>query len=94
MATFTATASSSSTIGYAYYGSSSWSTGTSSGACQGAYQATSASNSRVGVIVFSGAGAALKGKIITQISLTFTCASAGSGSSSKVLSIRQANYQS
>lgn len=38
MATFTATANSSSTIGYAQYGSTTWNTGTSNGACQGAYQ--------------------------------------------------------
>ena len=57
--TFTATAGSSTTIGFAQYGSTSWSTGTSNGACQGAYQGTTASKSRVGVLVFSGAGAAL-----------------------------------
>ena len=62
MGTFSATANSSSTIGYAQYGSSSWSTGSSSGACQGAYQGTTAAKSRVGVMVFSGAGAALKGQ--------------------------------
>lgn len=93
METFTATANSSSTIGYAQYGSSSWSTGSSSGACQGAYQGTSASRSRVGVMVFSGAGTALKGVTIKSITLSITCASAGSGSSSKVLSFRKANYQ-
>ena len=59
MATFTATANSSSTIGYAQYGSSSWSTGSSNGACQGAYKGTTAAKSRVGVMVFNGAGAAL-----------------------------------
>lgn len=94
MATFAATANSSSTIGYAQYGSTSWSTGSSSGACQGAYQGTTASKSRVGVMVFSGAGTALKGKIISQIVLSITCSSAGSGSSSKKLSFRRANYQS
>lgn len=92
--TFTAAANSSSTIGYAQYGSTSWNTGTSNGACQGAYQGTSSCNSRVGVMVFSGAGVALKGKIITNITLKITCSSAGSGSSSKVLSFRKANYQS
>ena len=92
--TFTATAGSSTTIGFAQYGSTSWSTGTSNGACQGAYQGTTASKSRVGVLVFSGAGAALKGKVIQSISLTITCSGAGSGSSSKVLSFRKANYQS
>lgn len=94
MATFTATANSSSTIGYAQYGSTSWNTGTSNGACQGAYQGTTVSKSRVGVIVFSGAGTALKGKIITQIALKITSSSAGSSSTSKILSFRRANYQS
>ena len=94
MATFTATANSNSTIGYAQYGSTTWNRGTTNGACQGAYQGTSASRSRVGVMVFSGAGAALKGKIITQITLKITCSAAGSGSSSKKLSFRRANYQS
>lgn len=93
MATFTATANSNSTIGYAQYGSTTWNRGTTNGACQGAYQGTSASRSRVGVMVFSGAGAALKGKIITQITLRITCSAAGSGSSSKKLSFRRSNYQ-
>ena len=93
MATFTATANSSSTIGYAQYGSTTWNKGTSNGACQGAYQGTTASKSRVGVMVFSGAGAALKGKIITQITLKITCSAAGSASTSKKLSFRRANYQ-
>ena len=94
MATSTATANSNTTIGYAQYGSTTWNRGTTNGACQGAYQGTSASRSRVGVMVFSGAGAALKGKIITQIRLKITCSAAGSGSSSKRLSFRRANYQS
>lgn len=94
MATFTETAGSSSTIGYAQYGSTSWNTGTTDGACQGAYQGTSSSNSRVGVLVFSNAGATLQGKVIQSITLKITCSSAGSGSSSKVLSFRKAVYQS
>ena len=89
MGTFSATANSSSTIGYAQYGSSSWSTGSSSGACQGAYQGTTAAKSRVGVMAFSGAGAALQ-----SITLTITSSGAGSGSSSKKLTFCQANYQS
>lgn len=93
MATFTATANSTTTIGYAQYGSTTWNRGTSNGACQGAYQNTSASGSRVGVMVFFGAGAALVGKIITGITLKITSSSAGSGSSSKKLSFRKANYQ-
>lgn len=94
MSTFSATANSGSTIGYAQYGSSSWSTGSSSGACQGAYQGTTAAKSRVGVMVFSGVGAALKGKLIQSITLTITSSGAGSGSSSKKLTFCQANYQS
>jgi len=94
VATFTATAGSSTTIGFAQYGSTSWNTGTTNGACQGAYQGTAASNSRVGVLVFSKAGTTLKGKVIQSISLKITCSAAGSGSSSKVLSFRKALYQS
>ena len=94
MGTFSATANSSSTIGYAQYGSSSWSAGSSNGACQGAYKGTTAAKSRVGVMVFNGAGAALKGKLIQQISLRITCSGAGSGSSGKVLTFHKANYQS
>ena len=94
MSTFSATANSSSTIGYAQYGSSSWSTGSSNGACQGAYQGTTAAKSRVGVMVFNNAGATLKGKLIQQISLSITCSGSGSGSSSKVLTFHKANYQS
>ena len=94
MSTFSATANGGSTIGYAQYGSSSWSTGSSNGACQGAYKGTTAAKSRVGVMVFNGAGAALKGKLIQQISLSITCSGAGSGSSGKVLTFHKANYQS
>ena len=94
MSTFSATANGGSTIGYAQYGSSSWSTGSSNGACQGAYKGTTAAKSRVGVMVFNGAGAALKGKLIQRISLSITCSGAGSGSSGKVLTFHKANYQS
>lgn len=93
MATFTATAGSSTTIGYAQYGSTSWSTGTTNGACQGAYQGTASSNSRVGVMVFSGAGAALQGKVIQSMTLKITCSGAGSAKTDKVLSFRKALYQ-
>ena len=94
MATFTATAGSSSTIGYAQYSSTSWNTGTTNGACQGAYQGTAASNSRVGVMVFSGAGATLQGKVIQSMTLKITCSGAGSAKTDKVLSFRKALYQS
>ena len=90
---FSATANSNATIGYALYGSSTWNKGTSNGACQGAYQNTSANGSRVGVMIFTGAGAALKGKIIKSIVFSITCSSAGSGSSSKVLTFRKAKQQ-
>ena len=86
MSTFSATANNSSTIGYAQYGSSSWSTGSSNGACQGAYQGTTAAKSRVGVMMFNNAGATLKGKVIQQISLSITCSGAGSGSGSSITS--------
>ena len=92
--TFTATASSSSTIGYALYGSSTWNTGTSNGACQGAYQGTTAAKSRVGLMVFTNASTVLKGKVIQSISLSIQCSAAGSSSSSKVLTFKQAKYQS
>ena len=93
MTTFAATANSNSTIGYAQYGSSAWNVGSSEGASQGAYQATTISGSRVGVMVFSGAGAALQNKIISQITLRITCSAAGSSGSGKKLSFRKANYQ-
>lgn len=92
--TFTATANSSSTIGYALYGSTSWSTGSSNGACQGAYQGTTAAKSRVGIMVFTNAGTTLKGKVIQSIKFSITCSAAGSSSSSKVLTFKQAKYQS
>ena len=70
--TVTATANSNSTIGYVWYGSNEWEVGSSEGACQGAYMSTSASQSRVGLMLFNGAGAALKGKIIQSITLSIT----------------------
>ena len=91
--TFTATANGSSTIGYALYGSTTWNKGSSNGACQGAYQGTTAAKSRVGVMIFANAGTTLKGKVIQQIVFSITCSGAGSGSSSKVLSFRQAAHQ-
>ena len=45
-------------------------------------------------MVFSGAGDALQGKLITQIAFSITCSGAGSSGSSKVLTFRKANYQS
>ena len=90
MATFTATANSNTTIGYALYNSSSWKVGTTNGACQGAYQGAS----RVGVMVFTGAGAALKDTLISQIQLTVTSTASGGSSSGKILTIHKANHQS
>jgi len=91
--TFTATANNNSTIGYALYGSTTWNKGTSNGACQGAYQGTTASKSRVGVMIFTGAGEALAGKVIQKIVFSITCSSAGSSSSSKKLTFKTANHQ-
>lgn len=93
MKTFTATADSKSTIGYCRYGATSWNTGYDTGACQGAYEGTSASDSRVGIMVFQDAGLYLKGRAIKKITFSITCPGAGSGSSSKKLSFRKANYQ-
>ena len=89
MATFTATANSNTTIGYALYNSSSWKVGTTNGACQGAYQGAS----RVGVMVFNGAGAALKDTLISQIQLVVTSTASGGSGSGKILTIHKANYQ-
>lgn len=96
MATFTATADSSSTIGFATYNSSSWQTGSSNGACQGIYTTSSASSSlsRVGVMVFSGLGAAVNGRNISSITLKITTSSSGNDSSSKVLTLHKAKTQS
>lgn len=94
MKVYSGTANSSTTIGYTRYGYASWNTGSSSGACQGAYENTASSGSRVGVMVFEGAGAALKGRRITQIEFAITCSNAGYASSSKVLTFHKANYQS
>lgn len=55
--------------------------------------ATKPSQSRVGLMLFNGAGAALRGKVIQSITLKITCSGAGSGSSSKVLSFHRANVQ-
>lgn len=93
MKTFTATANSSTTIGYVWYGSTEWAVGSDNGACQGAYQGTTASKSRVGLMVFNGAGAALKGKAIQSITLKITCSDSGSGFDSKVLTFHRANTQ-
>lgn len=96
MATFSASANSNTTIGYALYGNTTWNVGASSsaGACQGAYQGTTASMSRVGVMVFPGAGAALRGRNISKIELSITCSSSGSGRDTKVLTFHAANTQS
>lgn len=93
MGTFTATANTNSTIGFAQYGSTTWNVGTSNGASQGAYKGTTSSASRVGVMVFTGAGAELQGKTISKITLKITCSAAGSAADTKKLSFRKAKYQ-
>ena len=91
--TYTATANSNTTIGYALYGSTTWNKGSSNGACQGAYQGTTAAKSRVGVMIFGNAGTYLRGKVIQKIVFSITCSAAGSGGSSKVLTFHQAAHQ-
>ena len=91
--TFTATADSSTTIGHALYGSTTWNKGSTQGACQGAYQGTSGDKSRVGIMIFTGAGSALAGKVIQSIALSITCPAAGSSSESKVLTFHKSNAQ-
>ena len=90
---FTATANDSNTIGYAFYGSSAWNTGSTNGACQGAYHGPTAADSRVGVMVFTNAGTVLRGRAISQIVLSITCSGAGTGSNSKVMTFHKANRQ-
>jgi len=90
---FSATANSNTTIGYALYGSSTWNKGTSNGASQGAYQGTTAAKSRVGIMIFTNAGATLRGKVIQMIKLTITCSAAGSGTDSKVLTFHKSAQQ-
>lgn len=79
------------TLGYAQYSSSSWTGGLAS---QGAYTTgtMSASNSRVGVMVFEGLGDAVKGKTIKSIGLAFKADASGQGGS-KVLTLHKSNYQ-
>lgn len=93
MSVFEAVANSNTTIGYAKKGSDNWNVGESNGAMQGAYQGTKDTDSRVGVMVFSGAGAALKGKTIKKIILRIAAGASGSGASDKVLTFHKARYQ-
>ena len=93
MSYFTASANTSNTIGYAKKGSDNWNTGTGNGAMQGAYHGTKDTDSRVGVMVFPGAGAVLKGKTIKKITLAITAGESGSSGSGKVLTFCKARYQ-
>ncbi len=92
MSIFSAVANNGSTIGWVRYGYSDWETGYDNGARQGAYHATSTKYSRVGVMVFSGAGDALKGKSIKRITMQITTSSAGYNNS-KTITFHRANYQ-
>lgn len=93
MGTFEAVANSSTTIGWAKVGSNSWKVGESNGAMQGAYTGgTASTDSRVGVIVFSGAGAALKDKNITSITLRIASGASG-GANNKTLVFNKTKYQ-
>jgi hypothetical protein len=93
MSYFTTSANTNTTIGYAKKGSDNWNVGTSNGAMQGAYKGTKDTDSRVGVMVFSGAGAALKGKNIKRITMKIVAGASGSGASDKVLTFHKARYQ-
>lgn len=79
------------TLGYASYGSSTWTGGEAS---QGAYSSgtMSASDSRVGVMIFPGLGDAVRGKNITLIGLAFKALGAGQAGT-KTLSLCKSNYQ-
>lgn len=92
MATVQYTAASSSTLAYARRNSTSWTTGEAS---QGLYTTSSASlsYSRVGLMVFSGLGDAVKGKTITNIGLAFKASSSGYDNNSKVLGLYKARWQ-
>jgi len=74
-------------LSWANNSSTSWSTDAS----QGAYHDTS--RTRTGIIIFSTIGTSLLGKIITDIAFSITATGAGSGSSSKVLTFKESNYQ-
>lgn len=93
MATFSATAASTSTLGYTFYGSADWKTGTENGACQGAYSGSSINDSRVGFMLFSGVGEALNGSNVSEIALTIKCGSAGHNATDRVLTLCKSNYQ-
>lgn len=95
MATFSGAAASNSTLAYAQRNSTSWKKGTSNGAMQGLYTTGSASLglSRVGIMVFSGLGNAVKGKTIQSIGIAFKCAASGYDNNSKVMGLYKARWQ-
>lgn len=86
--TVSLSANTNSTIGYTTYGSASWNVGTSNGAMQGSYDSdknfTNAKR-RVGMMVFTGMGEALKDSRVTQIVLKLKTGSSGTGSYSKTV---------
>lgn len=95
MSTFSVTANNDTYLRTGWYGYSSWRTGAS--VFQGTYAGsdTTMPYARVGVIVFNGAGAALKNKNISAITITTTAGQSGYGTTSyKTLYIRKSNYQS
>lgn len=95
MATFQAAAADTSSLAWAQRNSTTWNKGTSKGAMQGLYTTGTASLSlsRVGLMVFSGLGNAVKGKAIQSIGLAFKFDSAGYDSNSKVLGLYKARWQ-
>ena len=93
MATFTATANTDTTIGYTLAGYANWRTGSSNGAIQGGHSIAPAGESYVGLIIFEGAGAALKGADISSITLSVTSGSSGTQSGNSTLTIHKSKYQ-
>lgn len=89
---FTATANSKTTIRWTRYGNASY----NDGAAQGIYDEERKfleKDRRVGIMVFAGAGAALKNKRITEITLTLEFSVAGYSDRTKTLYLRESNYQ-
>ena len=96
MSTLSVTANTESTLATGYYDTSSWRDGAEAyqGAAGTVASSTTGRKSRVGVILFSGAGTTLKSKFIKSITLKITADSSGYGSdTSKTLTIRKSNYQ-
>ena len=84
MGTFSATANSSSTIGYAQYGSSSWSTGSSSGACQGAYRVFHAGMPTPVPVANGGTGATSAKGALSNLGIFYAASLPSSGTDGQI----------